>query len=815
MATSRRVGLAVAIAGSAVAGTVLPFTAQAAPAVLYVDGGAAGCSNSGAGTQAQPYCTVQAAADVAGPGQTVDIAAGRSFTGQVTVRRSGEPGKPIVFRSTFPHRMPTTSVDAWGATGSTPAPHAFLLDGVHDVTVTGLNLVAPQEAVLVKDSSRIVLDRNDVNGGNPVRNGVRAYPSATPSIRVTGASADVTVSRTRIYGAPVAGVAVEAGVTGAVVTTNQITNGAGRGVLVTDAPGSVVVSNTFARNCLSDLELAGASAGAVIENNILAKVPYGWCGGETSTATPLVVSAGSVKDTKADYNSIARLNIDSYSWGGTRYYTADHFRATGQGAHDNNADPGFGRIGETYDPAAATGITDAADPDAPGMLSTDLFGDAPVDHPHYENTAPSGFRDRGAIEGLDPLAFSATGERAPFDGHPLNIRFTVSFTTGWEQGTAKLDFGDGREPIAITPGYKVVDHDYPAAGTYTATMTWTGESGAVRSSTSKVTLPPVADLQSRFTWGNGDKSRAGIEIAAQNLGSWPIVRHTYDFGDGTAPTVVEGTNPPSGVTHAYGVAGVYTITETVTDDHGRTASSSQTAKVQGPQAGVPFTGYFYGDGRSTQNGLFDNGRWLYAREASDAHAITSRQFGSPGDVPVIGNWDGTCQCQQAIYRPSTSTFALQHLDNSVSTVNFGDAGDIPVAGKWDGNSRSDQLAIYRPRNSLLAVRHNDGSVTSLRFGDPGDIPVVGDWDGVGHAQFGLFRPGRNAGDANLFILRHDDGSVSTAAYGEKGDLPVVGDWLGKGRTTFGIFRPGSHRFALSYAYAGRTDVSYTVYNYPF
>ncbi|MFB6894394.1 PKD domain-containing protein [Kitasatospora sp. NPDC056327] len=812
MPGSRRVGLAATIAGATVTTVVLPFTAQAAPTVLYVDN-TAGCSDQGTGTQARPYCTVQAAADVAEPGQTVDIATGHGYTGQVTVRRSGEPGRPIVFRGVTVISLPRTSVGTRSWTSAqTPAPHAFLLDGVHDVTLTGLILAAPQEAVLVKDSARIVLDRTEADGGNPVHNGVRAYPDATPAVRITGSSADVTVRRSRIPGPKVAGIAVDAGVTGAVITTNQITNSAGRGVLVTDAPGTVVVSNTFTRNCGTDLELAGNSAGAVVANNILTKRPAPACAGGPSTATPLVVSADSTQGTRTDHNTVVPLNSPGYSWGGTSYPTPEAFRATGQGAHDNATDPKLALDIGFYAPLAAEGITDAADPTAPGTLDTDIRDYAPTDHPGIADTAPSGHRDRGAAELVDQLSAHLNGTPYSQADHPLNARFTVGYNAGWAPGSGSLDFGDGSAPLAVTPETRSVDHDYPAAGTYTATLTATSRTGLVRTSISQVTLAPVADLRTEVWAASGDTSRAGATVGVRSTSPWPIVRHVVDFGDGTAPSVVEGANAEPRLPHEYGVGGTYTITATVTDDHGRTASTSSASSVRGPQAGLPFTGYF--GGPSTHNGLFDNGRWLLSYYQSDSTPSTVWRFGDPGDLPVVGNWDNTCRCQRGIYRPGTSTFALQHGNGSVSTVPFGDPGDIPVVGAWDGpRTRNDQLAIYRPGSGLLAVRHDDGSVTSLRFGDPGDIPVVGDWDGVKHAQFGLFRPGRNAGDPNLFILRHDDGTVSAAAYGEKGDLPVVGDWLAKGRTTYGIYRPSTHRFALSNAYAGRPDTAYTIYNY--
>ncbi|WP_380280944.1 PKD domain-containing protein [Kitasatospora purpeofusca] len=798
MPLSRRAGLAVAIAGSAVATTVLPFTAQAERTVLHVDNRATTCSDKGTGTQAQPFCTIQAAADVVEPGQTVDIAPDRSYTGQVTVKRSGQPGKPIVFRGSFPIDARTPSVLASGQ-GST-AVHAFVLDGVHDVTVSSLRLYAPQEAVLVKDSTRIVLDRTHVNDATSAANG-----GTTANIRVTGSSSDVTVSRNRVYAPPVAGVAIDAGVTGAVVTTNIIADGTGRGVLVTDAPGTVVVSNTIARNCGNDLELAGNSAAAVVENNVLFK-QADRCS-TASTAVPLVVSADSVQGTKADYNTVVPLSqaSTSYSWGGTAYATPQAFRATGQGAHDNAVGPGFV---DDYNTVAAEGLTDAADPDVPGMPATDFFGEAPTDHPNVANTAPTGYRDRGAIEVQDPLLVSLWG--FPFDliGHPLNARFKVDYVRSWTPGTATLDFGDGSAPLTIESD-QIVDHDYPAVGTYTATLTGTSLTGPSRTSTAQVTIAPVLELRTQFSWKLDDRSRARITVNAESTSPWPIARYVVDFGDGTAPTVSEGPSRTASVSHEYGVGGTYTVTETVTDDHGRTASSTLPVEVSGPQAGVPFTGYF--GGPTSHNGLFDNGVWTLSYNKSDSRPGYIWGFGNPGDIPVVGNWDYTCQCQHAIYRPSTAAFDLSRTDGSISHVPFGNPGDLPAVGSWDRNGH-DQVAVYRPSTATLWIRHDDGSYTPLHFGNPGDVPIVGDWDGVHHSQFGVFRPAANPWEPNLFIFRHDDGSYSTVTYGMQGDLPVVGDWSGTGRTSYGIFRPGNHQFTLNNAYAGRPDNVYTIYN---
>ncbi|MGV9264257.1 PKD domain-containing protein [Kitasatospora sp. NPDC003701] len=821
MSIRRRAGLAVAVASSAIAGAVLPTAAHADSGVLHVNNAAgANCADAGTGTAAQPYCTVQAAADAAQPGQTVRIAPGRGYPEQVTVTRSGVPGKPITFNGELVDNSATTPVGvrSWTANAQ-PAPHGFVLVGVHDVTVTGLQLGGPQEGVLVQDSERIVLDRIDVTAGNPVHNGVRAYPDATPGIRITGSSAAVTLSRSIITGVGTAGVAVDRGVTGAVVTTNEVSGNPAEGVLITDAPGTVVVANTFAKNCGSDLSLAGNSSGATIENNVISKLPAFSCAGSfQSPFAPLTVSAGSTAGTKADYNVVApAIGGSGYSWGGTTYTNAYEFKATGQGAHDYGFDPklGAGAAVATsaavpnLTPLAAAGVTDAADTSAPGMLDTDAYGRPRVDHPKVANSGTgNGYVDRGAVELQETMAVSVWTAPYPTAGQPLKARISYSYTGGWAPAGAMLDFGDGSYQVRAPLGTASFDHDYPAAGTYPVTLTATSETGLTRTSTATVNIAPVSAIRVNPAVGQDDPTVARIKVTDQTGSPWPVSRYTVDFGDGSAPVVTDGSAPPNGLTHDYGVAGTYTVTETVTDDHGRSASATVQRFVSGPRTGVPFTGYFAGP--TSHLGLFDNGQWALSNQKASAKPGTIWQFGDPGDIPVVGAWDNACQCRLGIYRPSTGTFALKHNDGAVSAVQFGDPGDLPAVGAWDHNGH-DQLGIYRPSTGTLAVRHDDGSVTTMRFGDAGDIPVVGDWDGVRHAQFGLFRPGRNAGDPNLFILRHDDGSVSTATYGVKGDLPVVGDWLGKGRTTFGVFRPTTGLFTLSNAYAGQVDVSFSIY----
>ncbi|MCX4454679.1 hypothetical protein OG585_18635 [Streptomyces sp. NBC_01340] len=98
---------------------------------LYVNHDVA-CSDTGAGTQSAPFCTVQAAADVVEPGQTVRIESvdDQTYSESVTLTRSGTKDAPITFTG-----APISAGGSWAELSSTGSAPALTLKAVHDVRV--------------------------------------------------------------------------------------------------------------------------------------------------------------------------------------------------------------------------------------------------------------------------------------------------------------------------------------------------------------------------------------------------------------------------------------------------------------------------------------------------------------------------------------------------------------------------------------------------------------------------------------------------------------------------------------------------------
>lgn len=540
----------------------------------------------GPGTQAEPFCTIQAAANVVSPGQTAEIFSTSAASAQtVTVTRSGTPAAPITFTS-VPGMV-------WPVSPRQQTGHAVItLKGVHDVHVDGLTVVAygADDGIDVTGSSGISIDRSTVQS-EPLSGD--APPAA--GISIDGASSSVTVSRDSFTAQGSTAVLAKSGASSVTVTTNRINESAGEGITLDGVTNAAVTSNSVSGSCTSNsgpgnaVILAGGSSGTV-ENNILNARSNNAC----PTPAALSVDASSASGVTVGYNAFSFLTAKpDDSWAGTVYSTVADFQAAvaGEGTSDLDIPSGVG---------AGSPEIDSANCGAPGELSTDLLGNPRVADPLAPDASLGNgtcHADRGAIELQDSLPVTATQSPVISSGAqagltvgvvPFTDSLTVSgpATSPWNEAvTYTVSFGDGSAPVRATPG-TAVPHAYTAVGDYTITITATDTGGSSGHASNAAyvlpaTPPPATLSAAPYTGGGIITPGMAAFTASFGSSSWEVATDTLAYGDGAVSrpgTHATGATDTSW-TYDYDEPGTYTATLTQTDLLGRVSTAKATITV--------------------------------------------------------------------------------------------------------------------------------------------------------------------------------------------------------------------------------------------
>ncbi|GFE58598.1 multicopper oxidase domain-containing protein [Geobacter sp. AOG1] len=182
-------------------------------------------------------------------------------------------------------------------------------------------------------------------------------------------------------------------------------------------------------------------------------------------------------------------------------------------------------------------------------------------------------------------------------------------------------------------------------------------------------------------------------------------------------------------------------------------------------------------------------------------------FGTPGDIPVAGDWNGSGVTQVGTYNPATFTWYLDMSGDSAwsgTTADriyyFGVTGSIPVSGNWSGLGSITRIGVYDPVTFKWYLDANGDGVWNndpmkdylYTFGAPGVIPVTGDWNGDGRTKVGYYDPA-----TFTWHLDYDGDGVWNPAidklytFGFAGVKPVTGDWDGSGKTKIGVYDPSN------------------------
>lgn len=224
-----------------------------------------------------------------------------------------------------------------------------------------------------------------------------------------------------------------------------------------------------------------------------------------------------------------------------------------------------------------------------------------------------------------------------------------------------------------------------------------------------------------------------------------------------------------------------------------------------------------------------NGQWHIRRPGQ---ADRTFWFGNPGDVPLLGDWNGDGRDTPGAWRSGPGggfAYVTNSLpaDGQVGVADFvfffGDPGDSVFVGDWNGDG-IDTLGISRGGHIFLTDTNGSGGTPvpthyDFWFGAVGDRPFGGDGDGNGKDSVFLYR-GSGPGAGFVYYTNQTPagpGAVAGTAgnffFGQSSDRFVAGDWNADNVDSAGIFRPSNNTVYLSNSNPGGgapapTDDSY-------
>src|SRR5439155_846592 len=161
--------------------------------------------------------------------------------------------------------------------------------------------------------------------------------------------------------------------------------------------------------------------------------------------------------------------------------------------------------------------------------------------------------------------------------------------------------------------------------------------------------------------------------------------------------------------------------------------------------------------------------------------------GYPDDIPVSGDYDGDKLRDVAVWRPSTGELWIINSSKAVVTTQFddydsfafgweavtrkqwGQSGDVPVPADYDGDGRTD-FAILQ-NGEWKIVNSSTGNVTTTGWCCNGERPVAGDYDHDGRVDPAEWRS--DLGYGQWLVKLNSTGSYTGPyAWGMPGDVPI-------------------------------------------
>jgi hypothetical protein len=176
---------------------------------------------------------------------------------------------------------------------------------------------------------------------------------------------------------------------------------------------------------------------------------------------------------------------------------------------------------------------------------------------------------------------------------------------------------------------------------------------------------------------------------------------------------------------------------------------------------------------------------------SSNNAVRVEQFGVPSDQPfVAGDWDGDGKADPAVYRggaaadPRSYFFYRPSASPGVDfrTVYWGTTGDKPARGDFDGDGILD-AAVFRPSDGVWYILQSANNQPRFaHWGIGSDKLVPADYDGDGKTDLAVFR------DGLWYIRESANDQPRYVRWGLGADALIPADYDGDGKTDFAVRR---------------------------
>jgi hypothetical protein len=241
--------------------------------------------------------------------------------------------------------------------------------------------------------------------------------------------------------------------------------------------------------------------------------------------------------------------------------------------------------------------------------------------------------------------------------------------------------------------------------------------------------------------------------------------------DAAAPSDLAVWRPSSGVWYCLGGVG-----------------SQQFAAGWGTAGDVPVPGDYDGDTKTDlaiwRPTIGGTGTWWIYRSSNGSYYTES--MGAQNDLPAQADYDGDGKTDIAVFTPGTGGWQIKYSGNSQSySFSFGTNGDKPVPADYTGDGKSDP-AIWRNSTAAFWTYSLADQQTSMQsLGATGDKPVPGDYDGDGRADYATWR----SSDNNWRILQSGNNQLQTMAWGDQAtDIAVQSDYDADGKCDITVWR---------------------------